>query len=141
MVRVTHRRGRYYFYSGDTRSGEPIARRDPRSGLAPEPLPASVEGGRMNIFAFTYGGLLTTDEFADDIEVAPEEYRANYELRQDDQVVVTLIERNDARPGKPAYWVTDRIGTVAHADLERLIQRCVDREQVRVRHLAEEDAA
>jgi hypothetical protein len=34
---------------------------------------------------------------------------------------VTLIERNDARPGKPAYWVKDRIGTVAHADLERLI--------------------
>jgi hypothetical protein len=94
----------------------------------------------MNLFAFTYGGLLTTDEFADDIEVAPEEYRANYELRQDDQVVVTLIERNDARPGKPAYWVKDRIGTVAHADLERLIQRCVDREQVRVRHLAEDAA-
>lgn len=95
----------------------------------------------MNIFAFTYGGVLTTDELADDIEVAPEEYRATYELRQDDQIVVTLIERNDARPGKPAYWVTDRIGTVAHADLERLIQRCVDREQVRVRQLHEDDAA
>jgi hypothetical protein len=94
----------------------------------------------MNTFAFTLGSCITSDEFADDIEVAPEEYRAHYEIRLS-QVVVTLIERNDARPGKPAYWVTDRIGTVAHADLERLIQRCVDREQVRVRHLAEEDAA
>jgi hypothetical protein len=94
----------------------------------------------MNTFAFTYGGVLTTDEFADDIEVAPEEYRATYELRQDDQVVVTLIERNDARPGKPAYWVKDRIGTVAHADLERLIQKFVDREHERVRHLAEDAA-
>jgi hypothetical protein len=94
----------------------------------------------MNLFAFTYGGVLTTDELADDIEVAPEEYRATYELRQDDQVIVTQIERNDARPGKPAYWVKDRIGTVAHADLERLIQRCVDREQVRVQHLAEDAA-
>jgi hypothetical protein len=93
----------------------------------------------MNTFAFTYGGVLTTDEFADDIEVAPEEYRATYETK-DGQIVVTQIERNDARPGKPAYWVKDRLNTVAHADLERLIQRCVDREHERVRQLATEEA-
>jgi hypothetical protein len=93
----------------------------------------------MNTFPFTYSGLLTTDELADDIEVATEEYRASYEVKGG-QVIVMQIERNDARPGKPAYWVKDRIGTVAHADLERLIQRCVDREQVRVRHLAEDAA-
>jgi hypothetical protein len=107
--------------------------------LAPEPLPALLEGDRMNTFAFTLGSCITSDEFADDIEVAPEEYRAHFEIRLE-QVVVTLIERNDARPGKPAYWVKDRIGTVAHADLERLIQRCVDREQVRVQHLTEDAA-
>jgi hypothetical protein len=93
----------------------------------------------MNTFLFTCGACITSDEFADAIEVAPEEYRATYEVKRG-EVLVNLIERNDARPGKPAYWVTDRIGTVAHADLERLIQRCVDREQVRVRHLAEDAA-
>jgi hypothetical protein len=93
----------------------------------------------MNTFAFTLSSCITSDEFADDIEVAPEEYVAHYAVK-DDQVIVTQIERNDARPGKPAYWVKDRIGTVAHADLERLIQRCVDREHARVRQLAEEEA-
>jgi hypothetical protein len=94
----------------------------------------------MNTFAFTLGSCITSDEFCDDIEVAPEEYCALYAVK-DGQVIVTEIKRNDARPGKPAYWVKDRIGTVAHADLERLIQRCVDREHERVRQLATEDAA
>jgi hypothetical protein len=93
----------------------------------------------MNTFAFTCSACITSDEFADDIEVATEEYRASYDLKGG-EVIVTLIERNDARPGKPAYWVKDRLGTVAHADLERLIQRCVDREQVRIAHLAEDAA-
>jgi hypothetical protein len=93
----------------------------------------------MSLFAFTLSSCITSDEFADDIQVAPEEYRAHFEIKSE-QVVVTLIERNDARPGKPAYWVKDRIGTVAHADLERLIQRCVDREHERVRQSAEEAA-
>jgi hypothetical protein len=95
-------------------------------------------------FPFSWGGVLTTSdvEYSDDMEVAPEEYRATYDVRgPDSRVIVTLIERNDARPGKPAYWVKDRLGTVAHADLERLIQRYVDREHIRVRQLAEEDAA
>jgi hypothetical protein len=94
-------------------------------------------------YPFTFGGIITSDttEGCDEIEVAPESYRAIYEVRQDNRVLVTAIERNDARPGKPAYWVKDRLNTVAHADLERLIQRCVDREQIRVRQMAEEDAA
>jgi hypothetical protein len=106
--------------------------------MAHEPLPALVEVRMSALFAFTLSSCITSDEFADDIEVAPEEYRPT--TSQVDQVIVTLIERNDARPGKPAYWVKDRIGTVAHADLERLIQRCVDREHERVRQLAEEAA-
>jgi hypothetical protein len=93
----------------------------------------------MSPFLFTLSSCITSDEHADDVNSDVEEYRAHFEIRLE-QVVVTQIERNDARPGKPAYWVTDRIGTVAHADLERLIQRCVDREQVRVRHLAEDAA-
>jgi hypothetical protein len=109
--------------------------------MAHQSLSASCGGSHERSSAFTLSSCITSDEFCDDIEVAPEEYRATYELRQDDQVLVTAIERNDARPGKPAYWVKDRIGTVAHADLERLIQRCVDREHERVRQLATEDAA
>jgi hypothetical protein len=106
--------------------------------MAHEPLPALVEV-RMSLFTFTLSSCITSDEFADDIEVAPEVYQATYEIKGG-EVIVTLIERNDARPGKPAYWVKDRIGTVAHADLERLIQRCVDREHERVRQSAEEAA-
>jgi hypothetical protein len=111
--------------------------------MAHEPLPASVEGVRMSAqYPFTFGGIITSDttEGCDEIEVAPESYRAIYEVRQDNRVIVTAIERNDARPGKPAYWVKDRLNTVAHADLERLIQKFVDREHERVRHLAEDAA-
>jgi hypothetical protein len=93
----------------------------------------------MSPFLFTMSSCITSDEFADDVNSDVEEYRASFEVKSG-QVIVTSIERNDARPGKHAYWVKDRLGTVAHADLERLIQRCVDREQVRVRHLAEDAA-
>jgi hypothetical protein len=101
-------------------------------------------GVRMNahLFPFVFSGSISSDGLdIDDIEIAPESYRATYEIRQDRRVVVTLIERDDSRAGKPAYWVKDRLSTVAHADLERLIQRCVDREHERVRQLAEQDAA
>jgi hypothetical protein len=111
--------------------------------MAHESLPTLVAARMSFQYPFTFGGIITSDttEGCDEIEVAPESYRAIYEVRQDRRVLVTAIERNDARPGKPAYWVKDRLNTVAHADLERLIQRFEDREQIRVRQMAEEDAA
>jgi hypothetical protein len=79
---------------------------------------------------FTFGACITVDATADDCETGPETYRATYRVLDGDVVVVDKIERNEARPGKPANWWPDRLDHIAHMKLEETLTKAVRRERM-----------
>jgi hypothetical protein len=91
-----------------------------------------------SLIEFTHCSTLCIDAFREETEAGPEKYRATYEVLRDGSVHVTKIERNDARPGKPALWFVDRLDFIAHDQLEKLIAKGVARERLQDRRAAAE---
>lgn len=75
------------------------------------------------ILPFFKSANLTIEEQGEDIEVACEYYRAHWNELADRSIQITKIERDDARYGKPTYWVVDVLSRREVDQLERTIQR------------------
>jgi hypothetical protein len=64
----------------------------------------------MKTISFTFGGQLcieTLDGYEFEYEIGPERYRALYEQNSRGLVTMICFDRNDARDGKPDYWVNN----------------------------------
>jgi hypothetical protein len=64
----------------------------------------------MKTLKFSFGGNLcmeTQDGLELEVEIGPRQYRALYEIDWYGDVTKLRFERNDARDGKPDYWVPD----------------------------------
>lgn len=82
------------------------------------------------LLPFTKSACITVDEYTDDAEVPCDEYRATWNELADRSIQITKIERNDARLGKPAYWVVDVLSRLEVDALEDMIQQQLRRERV-----------
>lgn len=82
------------------------------------------------ILPFLKSSLLTYETEGTDQEVPTESYRAHWNELADRSIQVTKIERNDARLGKPAYWVVDVLSRLEVDALEDMIQQQLRRERV-----------
>jgi len=86
-----------------------------------------IEGG---LLSFTKSSCVTVEAFTDDAETM-EEYRAHWMELGDGEIQITRIERNDARPGKPDYWIVDVMSRREVVALEKMIAAQLKRERPR----------
>jgi hypothetical protein len=84
----------------------------------------TIEAGLLH---FTKSSCLDVAVFGADADTA-ESYRAHWLQLPDGEIQITKIERNDARPGKPDYWVVDVMSRLEVRALETIISDQLSRE-------------
>lgn len=108
----------------------------PASPSLPVDLPVCPAQGRRDsghslaeaCIEFTFGGYLTADAIDAEVEIV-EHHRAFYTVR-DGMAVITRIEHNDARTGRPPLWVPCEFPYYVARTIAQQIEREIEYERV-----------